>query len=150
MTMAGDQRKRVGRAFNMEPNAEVVRFLNAVRVEEQDLVEAIQCAADAYESGECYLMTGVVTTMRLFVTAPHKARAVIFRLQALAIMMENNELKNWVQLDGATIVPEAQKALIAAVACHPLSLIDGDISFEKESFLRRILESAEYQGARQS
>ena len=83
------------------------------------------------------------TTMQLFPAASHKAKAIIFRLHALAVMMENNELKNWLQPDGAKIVPGAQKALIAAVAHHPLSLIDGDISFERESFLQRVLEFAE-------
>ncbi len=130
----------------MKARADFVSYLNAVNLEEDDVVEAIRVAIDAYDSGECHLMTGVITTMQLFVTAPHKARAVIFRLQALAIMMENDQLKGWLQPDGIGIVPAAQKALISAVTNHPLSLIDGDISFEKESFLRRVLESAKPQG----
>ena len=38
-------------------------------------------------------------------------------------------------------------ALISAAANHPLSIINGDITFEKESFLRRILELAEPEGS---
>jgi hypothetical protein len=38
------------------------------------------------------------------------------------------------------------KALVSAAADHPLSIINGDVLFEKESFLRRILEFAEPQG----
>jgi hypothetical protein len=134
----------------MEFNAEFIRYLNAIRLEEEEIVQAIRFAIDAYDSGECHLMTGVLTTMQLFVAAPHKAKAIIFRLQALAVMMRNEELKNWVQADGVTIVPAAHKALISAVADHPLSLIDGDVSFEKESFLRRILEFAEPLGNQKS
>jgi hypothetical protein len=130
----------------MKATADFVSCLNAITLEEDDVIEAIRVAIDAYDSGECHLMTGVITTMQLFATAPQKARAVIFRLQALAIMMENDELKNWIQRGGTAVVPAAQKALISAVADHPLSLINGDVSFEKESFLRRILESAEPQG----
>ena len=62
------------------------------------------------------------------------------------IMMERNELKNWMQPGGPTFTPEGQTAAIAAVTHHPLSLVNGDISFEKESFLQRILESTEAQG----
>jgi hypothetical protein len=130
----------------MKVSTDFVSYLNAVKLEEEDVVEAIGVAIDAYDSGECHLMTGVITTMQLFVTAPHKARAIIFRLQALAIMLEKNELRNWIQADGATVAPAAKKALISAVADHPLSLIDGDISFEKESFLQRVLEFAEPEG----
>jgi hypothetical protein len=134
----------------MKASADFVSCLNAVQLGEEEIVEAIRTAIDACDSGECYLRSSVMTTLQLFPTAPHKAKAIIFRLKALAIMMENNELKSWMQADGITIAPAAQRALIAAVAYHPLSLIDGDIAFEKESFLQRILESAESQGNRQS
>jgi hypothetical protein len=40
----------------------------------------------------------------------------------------------------------ALKAMISAAAYHPLSLINGDVLFEKESFLRKVLEFAEPQG----
>lgn len=131
----------------MKPNADMVCNLNAVRLKEEDLFEAIQAATDAYENGECHMMTGVITTMRLFITTPEKAKAVIFRLQALGVMIENDELKNWIRMDGGRAVPIImQKALVSAAAAHPLSLIDGDILFEKESFLRRVLELAEPEG----
>jgi hypothetical protein len=116
----------------MKASADSVSYLNAVRLDEEDVIEAIRAAIDAYDSGECYLRSSVMTTLRLFPTAPQKAKAIIIRLQALAMMMENNELRNWTQADGFTVVPAAQRALISAVADHPLSLIDGGISFEKE------------------
>ena len=130
----------------MTASADFVSRLNTIRIEEEEVVEAIRAAIDAHDSGECYLRSSVLSTIQLFPTAPNKARAINCRLQALTRMMENNELRNWVQADGITIVPAAQRALIKAVTCHPLSLMDGDISFEKESFLRRILEFAEFQG----
>ena len=126
--------------------ADLVSYLNAVRLQEEEIVEAIRAAIDAHDSGECYLRSSVISTLQLFPTEPRKARAIICRLKALAIMMENNDLRNWMQADGANIIPAAQKALIAAVAYHPLSLIDGSISFEKESFLQRILQFSEPQG----
>jgi hypothetical protein len=133
-------------ASNMKAIGDLVSHLNAVKLKEEEVVEAIRAAIEAYDSGESYLTASVTTTMQLFVTAPHKAKAIICRLQALVVMMENNELKNWTQADGFKIIPAAQRALIAAVADHPLALIDGDISFEKESFLQRVLEFAEPQG----
>jgi hypothetical protein len=125
-------------------SAEFVDSLNTVRLKEEEIVEAIRAALDSADSGECHLRS-LTTTIQLFPTAPHKARAVIFRLQALAIMMERNELKDWMQPGGAEFTPAGQRAVIAAVTHHQLSLVNGDISFEKKSFLQRILMSAESQ-----
>jgi hypothetical protein len=124
--------------------AEFVDSLNTARLKEEEIVEAISAVLDSDNSGECYLRS-LTTPIRLFPTAPNKARAVIFRLQALALMMERNELRNWMQLGSAEFTPTGQKAVITAVTRHPLSLVNGEISFEKESFLKRILESAESQ-----
>jgi hypothetical protein len=132
-------------ATQRKASAELVDSLNTVRLKEEEIVEAIQAALDSADSGECCLRS-LTSTIRLFPTAPHKARAVFFRLQALAIMMERNELKNWMQPGSAAFTAVGQAAVIAAVTRHPLSLVNGDVAFEKESFLQRILKSAESQG----
>jgi hypothetical protein len=81
------------------------------------------------------------------VPKPEKAKAIIFRLQALATMIEKDELGDWILGYGTSIMPSVvQKALVSAAANHPLSIINGDVSFEKESFLRSVLELAEPQG----
>jgi uncharacterized protein (DUF2267 family) len=129
----------------IKASAEFVDSLNTVQLKEEEIVEAIQATLDSADSGECCIRS-LTSTIRLFPAAPHKARAVIFRLQALAIMMERNELKNWMHPGSAEFTPAGQRAVIAAVTYHPLSLVNDEISFEKESFLQRILESAESQG----
>jgi hypothetical protein len=132
-------------ATPIKASAEFVDSLNTVRLEEEEIVAAISLTLESADSGDCYLRS-LTTPIRLFPTAPNKARAVIFRLQAIAAMMERNELKDWMELGGTTVRPDGQKAVIAAVTCHPLCLVNGDIAFEKESFLQRILESAESRG----
>jgi hypothetical protein len=132
-------------ATPIKASVEFVDSLNTVRLKEEEIVEAISSTLESADSGDCCLRS-LTTPIRLFPTAPHKARAVIFRLQALARMMEKNELRDWMEPGCATLTPVGQKAVIAAVTCHPLSLINGDIVFEKESFLQKILESAESHG----
>jgi hypothetical protein len=61
-------------------------------------------------------------------------------------MMERNELKYWMQPGSSTFTKTGQWAVIAAVTHHPLSLVNGEITFEKESFLRKVLEAAESVG----
>jgi hypothetical protein len=121
--------------------------LNAVRLKEEELSKVLAAAREAQESGATNNWTGIMTTIRLFNNSPEKAKAIIFRLQALAEMIKKNELGNWILGYGTSIKPAiAQKALVSAAANHPLSIINGDVSFEKESFLRSVLELAEPQG----
>ncbi len=129
----------------IKADKEFVDFLNAVRLKEVEIVEAIQVTVDSADSGEAYLRN-LTATIELFPTAPQKARAVIFRLQALSLMMERNELRNWMLPGSSSFTKAGQRAVIAALTHHPLSLINGEITFEKESFLQRILLAAEYEG----
>jgi hypothetical protein len=45
-------------------------------------------------------------------------------------------------------MPVAHRALVSTAAVYPLSLINGDMMFDKESFLGRILELVEPDGSR--
>jgi hypothetical protein len=135
----------------MKPSASELNSiddLNAVALREEELFIIINKAKWASEIGMCPMMTGLVTIKKLFDEIPEKAKAIICRFQALSMMIENDELKNWLLADGGSVMPAiAHKALVSAAAIHPLSVINGEIAFEKESFLRRVLESAEYEGS---
>jgi hypothetical protein len=87
----------------MKPSTELVSVLNSIKLNQEDLFEAINVATDAYEKGDCHMMTGVITTMELFAAAPDKAKAVIFRLQALGLVMETDQLNSWIQADGIRV-----------------------------------------------
>jgi hypothetical protein len=133
-----------------EPSASELNLLNglnAVRLKEEELSRVLAASKEASQNGQVNSLTGIMTTIRLFDKSPDKAKAIIFRLQALATMIKNDDLPNWVFGNGTNVVPAiAQKALVSAAAEHPLSIIDGDISFERKSFLSRVLELAEPQG----
>ena len=121
--------------------------LNAVHVKEEDLSKVLAAARSAQQGGKTNDWTGILTTIRLFDNSPEQAKAIIFRLQALATMIANDELGEWILGYGTRIMPKiALKAMVSAAADHPLSIINGAVLFEKESFLRRVLEFAEPQG----
>ena len=129
----------------MESN--FLRDLNAVRVKEEDLSKVLTVAKMAQQVSETNDWTGILTAIRLFNNSPEQAKAIIIRLQALATMIANDELGDWILGYGTSIMPTiALKAILSAAADHPLSMINGDVLFEKESFLLRVLESAEPQG----
>jgi hypothetical protein len=125
-----------------------IESLNAVVLKEEELYKVINDAIFAHDIGMCSMMSGWVTTKKLYEdNIPDKAKAILARLQALTVLIENDELKNWLLVDGTRVPPAiARKALVSAATNHPLSIINGDVTFEKESFLRRILELAETLG----
>lgn len=133
----------------MKPSAsdlESIDDLNAVVLSKEELFKVLNYVGWTHETGMCNTMTGWLTIKKLFKDVPNKAKAILFRFEALSVMMENDELMNWLNTDGSSIIPAAREALMSAVAKHPLSVSNCHIAFEKESFLRRILESAEPEG----
>jgi hypothetical protein len=131
-----------------EPDQNLVNDLNAVVLKEEELFKVINDANRAHEIGICPIMTGRIAEKKLYEETPDKAKAILIRLQALSAIIKNDELKNWLLADAIRVVPTiAHRALVSAAADHPLSIINGDIAFDKESFLRRILELAEPEGS---
>ena len=77
---------------------------------------------------------------------PSKASAVLFRMQALASLLESKGAPGWAlppQKDGAIAT---QEWVFAAAAVQPLVIIDEQPSFEHEAFLNKVLELAETEG----
>ena len=129
-------------------NSESIDDLNAIELKEEELFKVINNARWAHEVGMCSLMTGWLAAKKLYDEIPGKAKAILARLEALSIMMEKDELRSWLLSDEIKVMPAiAHKALVSAAAVHPLSIINGDITFEKESFLQKILELAESEGS---
>jgi hypothetical protein len=128
----------------MKLSVDFLDGLNAVKLREEEVRGVINATIEAYARGESHKLTGILATMQFFNNTPDRAKAIIFRLQALEAMIHNNELKNWIRTDGTRVAPIiVQKALVSATAEHPLSIINDDILFEKESFIRRVLEVAQ-------
>ena len=130
------------------PDQDLLDTLNAVTLADAELFKVIDDVKLTYELGECAIATGWITQKKLCEEVPDKAKAILTRLQALSAMVQSDELKHWFLADGTSVMPAAHRAIVSAAAGHPLSIINGDITFEKESFLRRILELAEPEGSR--
>ena len=134
----------------MKPSASdlnSISALNAVTLEEE-LTKIIDQAIIAQEMGICSRVTGFITQQKLYEQVPEKAKAILCRLEALSMMITNDDLENWLVNDGTNVMPAAsRRALISAAAEHPLSVIEGKVVFEKESFLRRVLGLAEPAGS---
>ena|SRR5258708_7372660 len=79
-------------------------------------------------------------------TSPLRPKQFIFRMEALARLLEEHVVPGWTlpkTEDGA--IP-TQKEVFSAAAVEPLTKIRDDIGFEYEPFLRRVLAEAEAEG----
>ncbi len=122
--------------------------LNAIVLKEEELLSVLNNTRWAHDIGMCSLMTGWFAEKNLREAAPDKADAILARLQALSMILENDELKCWLPAEEGHVMPAtANKALVSAAAVHPLTVIKGDLAFDKESFLRKLLELAEPEGS---
>jgi hypothetical protein len=137
----------------MKPSASEsdLSALNAVVLKEAELFSVIDEFEKLREIGICSKLAGSIVENRAYEENPEKAKAILVRLEVLSMMIENDELKDWLSDENIGVMPAiANKALIAAAAKHSLSIIDGDTTFEKRSFLRRVLELAEPEGSTNS
>jgi|WetSurMetagenome_2_1015567.scaffolds.fasta_scaffold65806_4 hypothetical protein len=123
----------------------LLEILNLIRLKNSELLSVLRVAKNAREKSKHTSL--VIASMKRFKDNSHKAAAVMIRLQALGRMIEKNDLHPWfLTNDPSFSASVAHRALISAAARHPLSLVNGDFVFDRESFLSKALELAKHAG----
>jgi hypothetical protein len=119
----------------------ILEEVNKTPVSNDEMVEVVQEIA-AMEPEERGFEGNMVTIARLHHHNPDKGQAIFFRLQALARFLMEEGATGWtVQLtNGTTLTSEP---MFTAAGVHPLTVRDGEFTFERESFLQKILEVAD-------
>ena len=121
--------------------------LNAVTITKEE-IETVASEISKYqpEKFNADAFCSFVTS-RFFNGDTQKADAVLFRLSAFAMLSKNNDLLTW----SSEIFPDnsisIHSAIIAAAALEPLIYVKGIYGFDKESFLKRVLEQAKPKGS---
>ena len=131
---------------NASSDLKLLERLNSVKVTKRDIIRVVETANRAHAEGHPSDMLGLFATAKLFNKDIAKVQAIQFRMEALAVMMENNEIPGWTlgkSEDGGILTDDA---VFDAVAKHPLSIVDGEITFERKSFLNKVLELAKPEG----
>jgi hypothetical protein len=132
-----------------ESDLNLLSDLNSVSLRSSELLRVIEATAKIRKGSRRGHIMGTIATIKNR-SYSNKATAIILRLQALAKLAEKNELRHWILAEETDFSPTmAHRALISAAAKHPLSLINGDFVFERDSFLRRVLELAQPEGSLQ-
>jgi len=128
-------------------NYQDLTWLNTITVEKED-IENVANEINNYheERFDADSFSDFITSV-FFDGNRQKADAVLFRLSAFATLSRNTDLTAWASRLGEDNSVSIHPAIFSAAACEPLILIDGQISFEKDSFLKRVLELAKTNGS---
>ncbi len=121
-----------------------MEYLNRINEAEVTFQDLWHIAGEAEEARDLENIMFLIA--KRFHGQPSKGSAVLFRLQALARLLEEHGAPGWAlppQADGA--IP-TQEWVFAAAAVQPLVLINEEPSFEHEPFLNKVLELAEVEG----
>ena len=128
-------------------NNQQLARLNAIAVTKEE-IETVASEISKYlpEKFDADAFCSFVTS-RYFNGDTQKADAVLFRLSAFAMLSRNNDLLTWT----SEIFPDnsvsIHTAIFAAAASEPLVDINGIYGFDKEAFLKKVLEQAKPKGS---
>jgi hypothetical protein len=125
-----------------DPSAlKILDEINNTPISKKDIIKVVQGISEL-EPEERDFTGHTLVGIRLFAGEPEKVKSIMFRLEALARLMEQAEATGWsVSLpNGAELT---QEPMFAAAAVHPLILVDGQFSFDCDSFLEKVLELAD-------
>lgn len=125
-------------------NGNILDRINSVSVSKDDLWELARDAQNF--KGEPCFEAGLFLISRRVHGDFHKTSAIMFRMEALVRLLKEEGLPGWTlpqQPDGS--YPTAE-AVFAAAAVQPLIEQENDVVFEREAFLKKVLELAEPEG----
>ena len=125
----------------------MAKRLNSTVVSKYDLMRANE-EVNKLSKDERDFEGIAITIARLYSGTTDKAQAIYFRMEALARLLEScdGKLQPWAlpkQDDGAVLTSEV---VFAVAAVQPLVSKDGELTFERASFMENALGLAEVDG----
>jgi hypothetical protein len=115
---------------------------NSVPILSEDLTRVVEEVDTS--SPETRDMVGhAITAVRLFNGDPDRVQAIMFRLEALVnLLLQEESVTAWTITlpDGSVLTSEP---IFGAAATQPLIESKGEVAFDRESFLAKVLELAE-------
>lgn len=123
-------------------SARYLREINAVRVSREDILQFVR-ETSAMPKEDRDFEGFAIAAIRLHPGNPDLAGALMFRMQALARLIGSPAVRGWTYPEAPDGATWASEPVFAAAAVEPLVEDNGKLTFEPQSFGRRVLELAE-------
>lgn len=115
--------------------------VNETPILKDDILSVIQEVGDSAPEDRD-MESHLFAAIRLYSGDPDKVTAIMFRLEALAHLLVDEDAPGWtVSLPNGAVL--TQEPVFAAAAVQPLIEQDGNVAFDRELFLAKVLELAE-------
>ena len=129
-----------------ESERQMLHRLNEVVVDPEEIYKLVEDGVERRKEHPDSDGAGIFLVARNYKGQPERAQAVYFRMYAVSKLLESEGAPGWAlpqEEDGAITTREE---ILKVAATHPLSYVDGDVAFEKSSFLAKVLEISEHEG----
>jgi hypothetical protein len=121
---------------------DLVAEINQTPVLTEDLLNLIQEVHESPPESRDWEGRAITAVVLFAGTTPHKAKAVMFRVEALARLLDAEGAPGWtLPLPNGALL--TQEAVFAAAAAEPLIEHEGEVAFDRQKFLARVLEMAD-------
>lgn len=115
--------------------------INRTPVTPDEVLKFLEVAEALPRDARCF-EAHTITAARLHPGEFNKVTALMFRMEALSQLLEAQGAPGWT-LPGPDGSVFADHTVFAAAALEPLVIRDGEIAFDYDTFLRRVLAEAE-------
>jgi hypothetical protein len=129
-----------------DADKKVLARANRAVVSKEDILEFVEELSE-HEASDRDFEGRAILLAQLHSGEPDKALAIEFRMHALARLFGDEHPRGWTlpeMPDGSVLTKEP---VFAAAAVQPLTLKDGEVAFERDAFLDKVLELADEEGA---
>lgn len=119
-----------------EATKRMMSQINETPILKDELLRVVQEVSDsALEDRD--MESHLFAAIRLYSNDPDKVKAIMFRLEALVYLLINEDAPGWTLslTNGAVLT---QEPVFAAAAVQPLIEQDGNVAFNRESFLAEV------------
>jgi hypothetical protein len=126
----------------IEQTRNLVERLNKTTVTKKEILEIVE-KSEHHDDERKNFFGHIQTLVALHQGDQEKVSAIMFRMEALAKLIQGEGIPGWTESEAPDGSVLTQESVFAAAAVHPLIEKDGDVEFDRESFLLRVLELAE-------
>lgn len=125
-----------------ENTKKLIARINAIVITEEEIVEVVEETEEINPEDRNWEASTFMVA-RLHPGDFEKVGAIVFRMEALTRLLAKAGAPGWTLPETADGGILTQEAVFAATAVQPLVEQDGEVAFEQEAFLQKVLELAD-------
>ena len=117
----------------------VIRRINKTPLSKKEMVGFLKEADKIPKKDRCF-ETHAIAAMRVFEGNPDKAMSVMFRMEALARLLNTGMIPGWTEAGRKKGATSVRENIFAAAGQTPVHAVDGRVGFKRAELLKKVFE----------